>query len=298
MLRLSGSQVLLTNRDVTRTLNPKRARRPPTYLYTKGKQPIRSSPYPAPSIPHIDTSRPSASAPSTSTARQRNGIAPSSLAPVRSSSPDWSLSSDTEVASSSSASSSSSSSDSNMQEQPILPSSTDGAEDETTANYVGEMGSFRQVVSLETIDSFPFLPYRPPPSLMFRIHEDPAPPMPNLVRRVRTFDPYDNWSPQPFPYLSIPLYEETYAEDTDEDDEDFENYDENAWAGDGDGDGMDENEDEDEDEDDGEEEVIILNETIWDPDTMILAEIQTDAPLQNDGAPAVAAERPGFPPTQ
>ncbi|KAK6512703.1 hypothetical protein TWF506_008875 [Arthrobotrys conoides] len=288
MLRLSGSQILLTNRDVTRTLNPKRTRRPPTYLYTKGKRPIRNPPYPAPSIPHINTSRPTTSSPSTFVAGQTDRILPPLSGLVRPSSPDWSASSDTETPSSAS---SSSSSDTNMPEQATPTPSTDGADDETATTYLREMGPFRQVVSLETIDSFPFLPYRPSPSLMFDIYEDPISQTQTPVDFAQASEPYDEWDPQPFPYLGSSYYEDAYAEGLYEYDDDFENADENAWAGEGGAVAGNENggvEDEDE------EDVIILNETFWDPDTMHVAEMQAT----NNGALRLAVERIGTPPAQ
>ncbi|KAF3159534.1 hypothetical protein TWF106_006971 [Orbilia oligospora] len=289
MLRLSGSQILLTNRDVTRTLNPKRTRRPPTYLYTKGKQPIRNPPHLPPSIPHINTSRPSVPSPSTLIAGQSDGIPPQLPAPVRPSSPDWSTSSDTEISSSAS---SSSSSDTNMAEQSAPTPSTDGADDEISTTYLREVRPFRQVVSLETIDSFPFLPYRPPPSLMFDIYEDPIYRIQSPVDASRALDPYDDWDPQPFPYLGSSYYQEAYADDSYANDEDLENADENAWAGEDEDVAGDQNGDVEEDEDD--EEVIILNEAFWDPDTILVAEMQA----ANNGALRITVERIGTPPAQ
>ncbi|KAK6507384.1 hypothetical protein TWF481_005819 [Arthrobotrys musiformis] len=286
MLRLGGSQVLLTNRDVTRTLNPKRTRRPPTYLYTKGKQPLRSSAYPASTIPHINTSRPSTSSQSGLAAVQ-TGRAPSmSSAPMRPSSPDWSTSSDTEF---SSLSSSSSSSESNMPEQPTPNPSTDGAGDDAMANLLREMGPgpYRQVISLETIDSFPFLPYRPAPSLMFRIYEDPVPPTTSPVGGVQPFDSYEDLDFEPFPYLGSSYDYDTEYEYFYGDEEDYENMDDNAWYTGG-ADHMDGNENEQEDDD--EEEVIILNEMMWDPDTMLVAELQARLPPQGHGVRVVTPE--------
>ncbi|KAK6525558.1 hypothetical protein TWF281_010619 [Arthrobotrys megalospora] len=276
MLRLSGSQVLLTNRDVTRTLNPKRTRRPPTYLYTKGKQPLRSSSYPASSIPHINTSRPSTS--SSTFPGQTDRIPPSS-APVQPSSPDWSTSSDTE----------SSSTDGNMPEQSNLNRSTDGPNDEMMTAYLREMGPFRQVISLETIDSFPFVPYRPPPSLMFQIYEDP---MPSPVGSDAEFDfMTTEWDPEPFGYLGSSYRQADDTEDVDGDDdyghENFENSDGNGGNG---GDGV-AGDDEEE-----EEEPIILNEMIWNPDTMLIVEPGALIPVPDARAPEVAAELLESPP--
>lgn len=164
-----------------------------------------------------------------------------------------------------------------MAEQSALAPSTDGADDEVMATYLREMGPFRQVASLETIDSFPFLPYSPPPSLMFRIYEDPIPPMPSPVGGAQALEFYEDRDPQPFPYSGRPYHGEEYDEG-------------NAWAGEGDemGGGGDEKVEG--------EEAIILNEAIWDPNTMLVAEIQAGMALQNDVAPRAAAERLESPP--
>ncbi|KAK6343233.1 hypothetical protein TWF730_010832 [Orbilia blumenaviensis] len=290
MLRLSSSQVLLTNRDVSRTLNPKRIRRPPTYLYTKGKQPLRSTSHSTSSstIPHINTSRPSTSSRSPIFSGRRARVPPSSD-PLQPSSPDWSASSsssDTESLSSLSSNINMSQQQQQQQQQSNVVPSTDGPGDETMAALLRDMGPLQQVVSLETIDSFPFVPYRLPPSMLFQIYEDPVPPMIGPVGGIQTFEPYTFWDSQPFPYLGGSYGQVMHIEDINEDAQIFENDDDDGWNGDG----------QETNDEGGEnelvqhvEESIILNETMWDPDTMIIVDPEIHSPVQDNGAPRVAA---------
>ncbi|KAF3942330.1 hypothetical protein ABW19_dt0207300 [Dactylella cylindrospora] len=158
MIRLGGTQILLTNRDVTRTLNPNPHRRQPTFLYTKGKRPLRSiqepihqtnasRPITSPSgfVSHLDTM-------DTLTATSLHGT-PSS---------DWSVStaSDTDTL------------PDRLPDLAPADAATDGTDDTSfDFSFIDGLG-LRQVISLESIDSFPYLPASSSRASSFRIHTD------------------------------------------------------------------------------------------------------------------------------
>ncbi|KAK6537698.1 hypothetical protein TWF694_011869 [Orbilia ellipsospora] len=248
MIRLGASQMLLTNRDVTRTLKSDHPRRPPTFLYTKGRYPPITSDAPLSSpAPHLSTRRTTISPamPSSSS----SVITPDEVGPL-----DWSASSDSESTPSVI-----------LRHNRVVP--TDGTQD--SSNYVGGTGSLRQVISLETVDSFPFLPPRPNE---IQIYEDD----PNSV--------YED---------SEPVSDTDFYDDSDSDSSSLEGTEysiepQNQDVSDSGGDYDIQYEEED---DDGEEESsmdddsegghasVILVESIWDPNLTVMVPHRFVAPL-------------------
>ncbi|EPS40600.1 hypothetical protein H072_5495 [Dactylellina haptotyla CBS 200.50] len=241
MIRLGASQTLLTSRDVTCTLNPNRPRRPPTYLYTKGKQPVISTDFHlSASIPRHDTFHPITLA----------ALSSSSPAPATANPSDWSVSSDSETDAI------------NMTNLPPRIT-TDGTQDAPT----DDTGTLRQIISLATIDSFPYLPLR---GGTFRIHQEES------ETELHELEVMDDAGFDNFPSIrSTEIDSDVQGDNGRIYGGPVEQYDEDDGSG-SEGEDDEGYDDEDDFTDNGEESQIdngsvILIEALWDPNLVIIA---------------------------
>ncbi|KAF3935914.1 hypothetical protein ABW20_dc0106687 [Dactylellina cionopaga] len=295
MICLGASQILLTNRDVTHTLNPKRSRRAPTYLYTKGKKPILSTDYVPSSVPHLDTSRPITSTVASSPFFNQSD--PPAI-PRRSASPEWSTSSGSE---------------SSAGTMPTLapPGSTDGTND--TSLSIDDIGNLHPIVSLRTVDSFPFLPIRRESG--FEIHQD-YPEFPREESIDIVGDPGSSGYSSLSEYSSFGSTEE--EEEDDDDDmngeadlgdiehtrvrvdisdlgQEYEEFRDGFGIVDGNEDSINDDDDDDDDDvgqtdEDNDDDSFILAEAVWDPNLAVIPQERALTPGDqtepgNDNAP-------------
>ncbi|KAF3918635.1 hypothetical protein AA313_de0204312 [Arthrobotrys entomopaga] len=268
MIRLGASQMLLTNRDVTRTLKSNHPRRPPTFLYTKGKHPsTTSNVHLSPPAPHSGTRHP-AVAP-TMQSSSSSIITPGEAAPL-----DWSTSSGSEPSPSA-----------------ILRGSraisTDGTQD--GSNSSDRPGNLRQIISLETVDSFPFLPLRPSQIQIYEDDPNTAYEDPEAVSDADFYDDSDDSDDNDSSLDSTASSIEPETQDINGSGDDYDIWDEDEYE-------EDEYEDEEEGEEDGQDREdesessvdhdsedghasVVLAESIWDPNLTVVAPQRLVAPL-------------------
>ncbi|KAJ6257101.1 hypothetical protein Dda_7986 [Drechslerella dactyloides] len=184
MLRLGSSHILLTNRDASRSLHPNRTRRQPTSLYTKGKKPVRASARlaamaaAAASAAMANSSASTASpdtyfsqsdrllpSSSTTTSTHRRSARLMDHGPI-----NWPPAPEEEGEEEPTVATDAT--DPSIEEPPMI-TAVDGADeaDEEATSGFEEYAGLRQVISLATVDSFPFLPISTRSN--FEIYEDP-----------------------------------------------------------------------------------------------------------------------------